>query len=422
MSSFDGTEGAAASSVGEGGGREEASTTNVTTSSTSAPRPSCGCPKQKDVVEPLEVPVLGSFQSALNAVYLEDEALFEANLAANPLLLQQQPDRSWDLIHYLYAQEWTSGIAKYEAMGGRVEDIFTRDWVGKLSSAIQFTTGGQSILHIHADMNIRKLRPKDETRPGDAVKWAEFEALCARYPSLNIPDFNGRMPRHYATAGQRTVQEYRDDARLVMARARNPHLLEEVVAAEVTKTDSLAMDVVVGGIQCFTITEELRGELEAEIATVPERPPNSMHKYGKVLVPYMDGKVKSLVKGILDERYHEHITHIHAFFVSYDVSKQTNLGLHVDDSTFTINICLSNTSTGCELVFDQIGFTHVHRPLVGIVHGGKIQHHVEDILSGERACIIIWVTCSSIDRGLYVGALLPSRDSTASANTGTSNV
>ena len=87
------------------------------------------------------------------------------------------------------------------------------------------------------------------------------------------------------------------------------------------------------------------------------------------------------------------IINIHAFYIKYENNLQKNLDRHIDDSTYTINLCLTNTSEKGELIFDDLDFTYVHKENHGIVHSGKIYHHCNDICAGQRENIIIWIKC-----------------------------
>ena len=151
--------------------------------------------------------------------------------------------------------------------------------------------------------------------------------------------------------------------------------------------DSERFDVV-----SFLVSEELCAEWRRVIADVPEKKPNSMHSYGKVLIPAMNDVICSIVRSILPDL--PTVRRIHAFYVKYDASSQTSLGMHTDDSTYTINICLSNNSIGSDLVFDSLNSVYRHTAGRGIVHSGLLPHHVTALQSGTRENIIIWVSRS----------------------------
>lgn len=89
---------------------------------------------------------------------------------------------------------------------------------------------------------------------------------------------------------------------------------------------------------------------------------------------------------------------LHAQFgISYESdSKDHNqkLELHMDDSTYTINLCLENTAISNELVF-SVGKkyeTPVHIAAGFVcVHKGTIPHYVNPIRQGTRTNIVIWM-------------------------------
>jgi len=86
----------------------------------------------------------------------------------------------------------------------------------------------------------------------------------------------------------------------------------------------------------------------------------------------------------------------------------TSLATHVDDSTYTINLCVGEAAfAGAALVFngargrDAAGpagppFRYEHARHRGLVHRGNLQHHVEELTAGEREAVIIWVTLEGV--------------------------
>ena len=104
----------------------------------------------------------------------------------------------------------------------------------------------------------------------------------------------------------------------------------------------------------------------------------------------MKNIINSLIKELLPLN---NIIDIHAFYIKYNNSLQKNLEKHRDDSTYTINLCLSNSSNEGKLIFDDIDYKYKHKECLGIIHPGSLYHHVEDIGVGERENIIIWIKC-----------------------------
>ena len=85
---------------------------------------------------------------------------------------------------------------------------------------------------------------------------------------------------------------------------------------------------------------------------------------------------------------------MHAFAVAYShdpARRQTSLGTHRDDSDYTINLCLATTADGADLVLEGSGAVYRHAPLRGVIHRGDVVHRVDELRSGERSCVIVWV-------------------------------
>eukprot|EP00386_Alphamonas_edax_P008723 GDKI01028400.1.p1 GENE.GDKI01028400.1~~GDKI01028400.1.p1 ORF type:complete len:135 (-),score=39.81 GDKI01028400.1:153-557(-) len=133
---------------------------------------------------------------------------------------------------------------------------------------------------------------------------------------------------------------------------------------------------------------------------MPPGPPNSMHRYGKVLLPGMEEEVHALLRALLPEGDSKRIAHVHAFYIKYGTAVgQTSLGVHRDDSHWTLNLCLSVSSdpplTGSDLVFPASGMRYTHQAGRGIMHRGELAHQVEGLVGGERENLIVWVTLAA---------------------------
>ena len=174
--------------------------------------------------------------------------------------------------------------------------------------------------------------------------------------------------------------------------------------------DASLTDATAGAIRFFRAPESLCRDLSAGAAALPNTPPNSMHRYGKVLLPALKEQIMGIVCAALSQEDMLRVTHVHAFDITYAIGdvatapRMTSLAMHVDESTYTINLCVSDTAfTGCDLVFSgregadgrvrvlPREFTYAHKPFHGIVHKGSMQHWVEHLTSGSRESVIIWV-------------------------------
>jgi hypothetical protein len=348
------------------------------------------------------------FNGCLKLVYENDANGFMDTLESYPGLITMIND-AWGLIHFLYDFSWDEGIHIYLEKGGRL-DVLTKDYYVRMNKIPLTNCGGQTILHI-----VAKHCRTDPDR---------LASLIDAFPHLNVQDWNGNLPediRNEPEGSQAGAVAYWSRQNGLIAR-RLAMDLSEVEALQVdwiesdflepfeTKADttqdekdqdigaSCGCSKVVrmprreGDIKTFFISEELRADILRQIEVLPERPPNSMHRYGKIVLPAMESTVLRIVKSLLDVESAQRILRLHAFYIKYDLAVQTKLGLHMDDSTYTINVCLSNDSTGAELVFDEIGSYYPHTTNRGIIHRGYLKHHVEHLKSGVRESFIIWVT------------------------------
>lgn len=154
-----------------------------------------------------------------------------------------------------------------------------------------------------------------------------------------------------------------------------------------------------------------------------QRPPNSMHDYGvilvdigfeKVLWELTDKVMFPLISKLYPEINSHQISEYHAFSVQYGVHGDRELGFHVDASEVTVNICLGETWKGGDLYFQgrrcALHRQEGHRPdehweyrhTVGemIVHAGKHRHGVHRLESGFRRNIIIWYSTGAYEEDI----------------------
>jgi hypothetical protein len=327
------------------------------------------------------------WEKAINAIYASDYTgsanEFDAILSETPALTSHI-DGGWGLAHFLFDNmdgPWTEGVAAYVARGGDLS-IKTCDYITSMGGSVGVglcIVGGRTVLHVAA-IKLGK-------NP------AVFDALCVLYADLNILDLNGDSPRSLLGRAHIPAAEFK------LVRARNPVKLidlRRVQPAAMTHLPS-GTGIDLAGVRVFTLSEDFIAALQEGVSAAPRNIPNSMHRYGKVLLPFMDGAVRALCASALPPDVLGRVKHIHAFSVKYSRSqdaRQTSLGPHRDDSDFTINVCLSNDSTGAELVFDASRLNYTHVAGRGLVHNGDFEHHVTELESGDRECVIIWVRVS----------------------------
>lgn len=91
---------------------------------------------------------------------------------------------------------------------------------------------------------------------------------------------------------------------------------------------------------------------------------------------------------------------LHSFVVSYGLGRDKALDPHVDDSTVTFNVCLSDDCEGSQLLFcGNMGApehrlkSHVHSHTAGeaVAHYGHLRHSALPINAGVRRNLILWL-------------------------------
>lgn len=322
------------------------------------------------------------FQLALDCIYTENESEFRCLLETFPSILSEK-DGPWYLIHHLFRNFWESGINIYIFKGGQV-DYLTDDYVSSIQRIKMFMTGGQSILHILASNKL------------DNNKLEIYKNL---YPNLNIRDFNDCLPDDILNA-ENTIANHQTQAKKVAERTKQK--LIERGQSEWFTSDIIPSVEITGklcdDIMTFSFSDSFRDDLIAQINSLNESIPNSMHRKGKLLLPNMSSIIYSIVKTLFMSSSIDisgGIVRLHAFYVSYGSSAQTSLATHVDDSSYSINMCLTKSSSGDVLIFDDLGLVYDHSASHGILHKGHLKHHVCDLTDGYRENIIIWVTLAS---------------------------
>jgi hypothetical protein len=230
------------------------------------------------------------------------------------------------------------------------------------------------------------------------------------FPQANTADYNQRFPAHYLTVSD--ISKHDQD--LVIARVAQQSVISLELQQQqhrVTFDEEDLMD----GVRCFELPADFCASLLSDISQLQQSIPNSMHRYGKILLPQMEREVHGLVASVLPAGDAQRVSHIHAFYIQYSEEVgQKSLDTHMDDSHWTINLCLavSHDLQGSELVFDPDNVTcaslsptlpsttncnnsprYPHRKAGrGIIHRGAMRHHVEPLRCGSRENIIVWVT------------------------------
>ena len=93
------------------------------------------------------------------------------------------------------------------------------------------------------------------------------------------------------------------------------------------------------------------------------------------------------------------------FTIRYASHEDRALPIHTDDSTYTINICLQNESSGSELVFERGATIVPVTPVTGevIIHLGSAPHRTNPLTAGTRTNLVLWIKAHRSDTGMDVG-------------------
>lgn len=170
------------------------------------------------------------------------------------------------------------------------------------------------------------------------------------------------------------------------------------------------------------LTPEACVRLAAEVdrrakESPPQSPPNSMHSYGAVLEdlglgPFLEELHEQWLQPIAERRFASYgagsIDGVHGFLAEYAAGQDEELGFHVDDSAYTLNVCISGDFRGSELYFggprcdlhmqsyERSGeeFDYEHEVGTAVLHAGRHRHGVHPLLSGRRRNLIVWFRSS----------------------------
>jgi hypothetical protein len=305
---------------------------------------------------PIDYGVHAPYIAALRAVYDEDGTAFADCIDTHPHILEMLY-QGWPLLHHIAQWGWKDGIEIYRRKNGRM-DIKSEDFVSRFAAGIHLTlVGGQTLLHVTA-----------------LYQQSSFGPMTDMFPQANTADYNQRLPAYYLTVGD--IPKHDQD--LVLARVAQQSVIsleqEQQQQHRVTFDEEDLMD----GVRCFELPAEFCASLLSDISQLQQSIPNSMHRYGKILLPHMQRAVHSLVASVLPAGDAQRVSHIHAFYIQYSEEVgQKSLDSHADDSHWTINLCLavSHDLQGSELVFDPDNVTCASPTLPSTTNCDNAQVH-----------------------------------------------
>lgn len=188
------------------------------------------------------------------------------------------------------------------------------------------------------------------------------------------------------------------------------------------------------GVYTFPIFTESFCELfiselnNYEQSGLPRRRPNTMNNYGLILNDIgMESLFTSFMNiyllPIIQELFSNEIVtigldHHHSFIVQYKATGRGDIGLdmHHDASEVTVNICLGKDFEGANLRFcghagavnhRKLQTTYQHRKGYAVIHLGRHRHGADDIKSGERLNLIMWLRSSVFRLAAGHGVIAP---------------
>ncbi|KAI3811955.1 hypothetical protein L1987_16653 [Smallanthus sonchifolius] len=267
---------------------------------------------------------------------------------------------------------------------------------------------------------------------------------------LNVPrnakhKYMREILRRYSNEGERSrVQKHREYRQRIMSsyqplyrrlyelRATNffvPSFINAFKANDNNREESIRsiMSEPAPGVYTFNMLQPIICEmLVAEVEKFEKwirktnftiMRPNTMNKFGVALGDFgMDSMLEKLMEDFI-----RHISEIffadvggyaldshHGFVIQYGFNRDIELGLHVDDSEVTLNVCLGKQFAGGELYFRGVRcdkhmnaealpeeiFEYSHVPGHAIIHRGRHRRGARATTAGQRINLLLWCRSS----------------------------
>ena len=299
------------------------------------------------------------FKKAINIILEQNIKEFKKIISGSKYLLSSKYKELY-LIHYLFHDYWKEGIEYYKSINGKM-NYLTKDVILSLKGIPLYITGDQNGLHLLAE------RDKEI-----------YHQVKKEYGYLQNPDLNGDTPEQLSKTDSNKFQ--RNYHKIL---ERNKNKFSNVIPYKICTNE------ISSGIKKFKLDNKLISEIKGKIKNIEVKIPNSMHRYGKIIYPNLKSIIDKLIVGLLPDI---NIISIYAFYIKYDNKLQKKLDVHRDNSTWTINICLSNDLSDGKLVFVKSGIEYTHTSNYGIIHKGYLEHYVDNVKShGNRENIVIWI-------------------------------
>jgi len=275
--------------------------------------------------------------------------------------------KGWAVIHYLVECEWYEALDYYLHNGGNI-NILTDDFVINSSHSQYFIIGGRSALfNCSNDEMINYLLKNNIT--------IDVDNNGLDYKTAKIIDKN--------------IVEYKKNYLLVVNRINKIYITnigtEKFQYKSITNIDTDIKDY------------EMSDEVAIEFSKFNDfddtiKNANSMH-YTSYPINVNNINIKKLIKTIILQEFNDNIkiTNISGFIINYNEKNEKELKEHMDDSLYTINLCINESDSGAELHFTSNNILVKQKSNHVYFHKGSEKHRVLPLIKGEKKNIIIWI-------------------------------
>jgi hypothetical protein len=299
----------------------------------------------------------------IDAVTLRDSKLLREVIEKNGTNVSSE----WGIIHYLVHNDWYDGIALYKIYLNGEINCLTTDFCGTTSGIPIYIIGGQNALFM--------------SRSQQMIDFL-FE-----FGINEVIDNNGNSYQEYLSK-KNDFSFYRENYLKVKERIKFLSPLGNISSVDgdielVTKNEIYVE---------YIINHELFQYFDSEgIIDNSCQNANSMHKNSCKII--ITNRIKQMILSLFkNENINIYSIHdIIGFLIEYKERGDKKLNMHMDDSKYTINICLENTSD-CKLIFDGYKLPVISKKGNLLFHNGKIPHYVTELTYGTKKNIILWIS------------------------------
>ena len=188
--------------------------------------------------------------------------------------------------------------------------------------------------------------------------------------------------------------------------------------------ESLVSEVARGIFAFPVLSQDFCGRLAREVdhfnAALPSElkgRPNSMNNHGVLLDEagftgsltdaLLAQVVSPLARLLFPEQGGDSLDNHRCFTVQYQLGRDVRLQTHYDNAEVTLNVSLTQTGAGGDLVFEGEKWggaarrppcRYRHRPGWGVLHLGSELHCAEPVVAGKRTNLIMWCRSTAYRR------------------------